>query len=240
MRDANAGAFIANRAKARCRSGATSTSARLRSMAVTTPLPTCSGVPVPIKGGGGAPDSAYIPASRMAPGQITETPTPAGCMSSRRHSAKPAARISLRHRAMRRPLLPCRTSTRRRRMPRPSRRERGDSARVIWIGDSRLTRSARSIWCGVKLSSSPMPVGRHWRRGRRYRRPRPAARGVAPSSARSVTIVRWPCPASEPASRSSSCCLRELRIILAPRSASAEAIACPESAGGAVGGLSSR
>src|SRR5262249_41440633 len=88
-REESSGAFAANRASTRWRSGATVTSPRLPSIAVTTAAPTCSGLPVPISGGGGAPESAYIPAPLIAPGLTTETPTPAGRRSSRRHSAKP-------------------------------------------------------------------------------------------------------------------------------------------------------
>src|ERR1700678_4709663 len=69
--------------------GATEISDLSRSIARTTALATCLGVPAPMGGGGGAPLSANIPASRIAPGEMTETPTPLPRKSSRRFSANP-------------------------------------------------------------------------------------------------------------------------------------------------------
>ena len=63
-----------------------------RSIARTTALATCSGVLVPRPGGGAAPLSANIPASRIMPGVIRETPMPLPRRSSRRLSANPRMR----------------------------------------------------------------------------------------------------------------------------------------------------
>ena len=58
-------------------------------IAVSTAFATFAGVVVPTPGGGFAPESWNIPASRTKPGETIETPTPCGCMSSRKPKAKP-------------------------------------------------------------------------------------------------------------------------------------------------------
>ena len=55
----------------------TTISARLRSIASITASPMSAAVRLADPGGGAMPASAKNPASRMMPGQITETPTPA-------------------------------------------------------------------------------------------------------------------------------------------------------------------
>ena len=83
------GATPESAAPMRSPTGATSTSARLLSIARITPSATCSGERVPTPRGSVAPESANIPAPRTKPGSTTETPTPALRRSSRRQSAKP-------------------------------------------------------------------------------------------------------------------------------------------------------
>ena len=104
---------------------------------------------------------------------------------------------------------------------------RGASSRAIRTGDSRLTRRARPISSWLKPSSRP-DAGRPALATSTSTSPASAASlAASPGSARSETIARWPSPGSEPASSSSSAALRELRTSVAPRSASAVAIARP-------------
>ena len=85
----SSGATPAIEAPSRRLSGATSTSARLCSIARITAEATSSGVRVPTPRGSSTSASANIPASRMNPGSTTETPTPSWRRSSRSDSANP-------------------------------------------------------------------------------------------------------------------------------------------------------
>ena len=87
--EANPGAAPPTVAPSRIGRGATATSARFRSIAEMTARATSSGDRVPTPGGKKARESANIPASRMKPGRITETPTRWGRRSSRKPSANP-------------------------------------------------------------------------------------------------------------------------------------------------------
>ena len=89
IRAASSGRRMAKFDNTRVTTGATSTSWRLRSIAVTTASATYSGVVVPNPGGGFAPLSWNIPASRTKPGVTSDTPIPRFHMSSRNPRAKP-------------------------------------------------------------------------------------------------------------------------------------------------------
>ena len=89
VRPARPGAASPTWASIRWRNGATAISSLLRSIARTTAAETSAGVDVPRPGGGLAPDEANIPASRMKPGETSETPTPFRARSTRSPSANP-------------------------------------------------------------------------------------------------------------------------------------------------------
>ena len=89
MRAAVTGARAAMCVPMRRPSGATSTSARPRSIPRTTAAATSSGVRVPTQGGSFTPLSANRPASLTKPGNTTVTPTPLCSASSRSPEAKP-------------------------------------------------------------------------------------------------------------------------------------------------------
>ena len=83
------GEIPANQALVRMNSGATSISARSRSMPRTTAWATCSGERVETPVGSFMPVSANMPASLTKPGKTVVTPTPRPCSSSRSAAAKP-------------------------------------------------------------------------------------------------------------------------------------------------------
>ena len=173
------GASAARCAPARSGSGATSSSARLASIAFTTARATSSGRLVPTKGGSFAPDSANMPASLMKPGRITETPTPFGARSSR-SDEREAAQAELRRRVDR-------GAGRGR-----AARQRGHEEQVPAAArDHRLgqavgeqhRRAQVDVERAVDLLGRERvqpPAARAARRWRRGRRPRPPRRAAAP------------------------------------------------------------
>ena len=68
-------------------SGATSISARSRSIPLATAAATCSGVRIFTPGGRSSPVSAHMPASLMKPGKTVVAPTPVPLRSSRNPKA---------------------------------------------------------------------------------------------------------------------------------------------------------
>ena len=131
-------------------------------------------VPVPMPGGDFAPESANMPASRMKPGETSETPTPLGPRSAAQAEGE-AAQAELGRVVDR--------ATRARRLA----RERGDEDEVAGAAldhrrEQRLGHQHRRLevdaqgalhLLGAEVApASPLPAGRRWRRGRR---PSPAS-----------------------------------------------------------------
>ena len=227
-----ASAAIARRALAGGR-GATATSARSCSIALTTPAATS------LRGRGAraraarlAPESANIPASRMKPGQTTETPTPVPAqVGAQRRARSRAGRTWSRSRA--------------RRGPRRLARERGDEDQVPGAalasspGTSSRAMQHRRLEVDpqraadlllARSSSSRPDAGRPALATRHVdlaRLARAAAR-AAPGSARSADDRAVPVAGQRAGELARAPrALRELSTSVAPRPASASAIARP-------------
>ena len=154
------------------------------------------------------------------PGMTTETPTPRAAQVLAQAEGEAAqAELGRRSRARRARSPPC---------PRSRRRRRGGRSRARSKRGTQLARHphrrlevdaqrAADLLLGEAVEPARGRQRRRWRRGRRSRRPASSSRSASPSSARSLTIVRWPPPGSEPASCSSSAPLRELSTSVAPR-----------------------
>ena len=183
---------LAQRRSGRARAGwtgATAISTLLRSMALTTPAATSLRRGRPQAGGGLAPESANIPASRTNPGATSETPD-AGAGEVGAQAEREAAQAELGgvvDRGPRAGRLARRARRRRRAGRRRARASPGRAPARMSIGASRLTRSARGSPRSEKLSSLPVP-GSPALATRQSTSPASAAsRSAAPSSARSAS-----------------------------------------------------
>ena len=180
-------------APARSGSGATSSSARLRSIAFTTARATSSGRLVPTQGGSLAPDSANMPASLMKPGRTTETPTPLGdeVLAQRQREAAQAELGGRVDRGARRPGAPD-SDDMNSRCPLPRATIGSIRPWASSIGARRLTASARSICSGEKEFSRPLPGSPAFATSTSTSPASASSRSGASGSDRSATITRPP------------------------------------------------
>ena len=222
----NAGATPANRAPARSPSGATSTSARLRSIARTIARRDLL-------------RRARADARRQLRARVGEHPgvadearehardADAGGREVLAQAEREAAQPELRRRVQRR-VRPGRLARERRdehELPGPARRERlGEQPRELDRRAQVHRERPVDLLGRERGRARRSPAAPRWRRARRVARRRRAAAPGASGSTRSAAIAR---PPSSAASASSGSARRPVRMTRAPRAASARAAAPP-------------